>query len=77
MGEFPPGASTGGKNAHEGEECHLFLRGKILAEQGEDSYILEQEDTFNWCASVPHYVKNIGDEIAKVLIAVYTEESKH
>ncbi|MHC0038428.1 helix-turn-helix domain-containing protein [Pseudoneobacillus sp. C159] len=74
--EFAPGASTGGKNAHEGEECHLVLKGKILAEQGEDSYILEQGDTFSWCASVPHFVKNIGDEIAKVLIAVYTVESK-
>jgi len=71
--EFPPGASTGVKNAHEGEECHLVLKGKILAEQGEDSYILEQGDTFSWCASVPHYVKNTGDDIAKVLIAVYTE----
>src|SRR4051812_2542074 len=33
--EFPPGASTEGKNAHEGEECHLVLKGRILAEQGE------------------------------------------
>ncbi|WP_078410382.1 helix-turn-helix domain-containing protein [Priestia abyssalis] len=73
--EFPPGASTGGENAHEGEECHLVLKGKILAEQGEDSYFLEQGDTFSWCASVPHYVKNIGDDIAKVLIAIYTEGS--
>jgi transcriptional regulator with XRE-family HTH domain len=72
--EFPPGASTGEKNAHEGEECHVVLKGKILAEQGEESYILEEGDTFSWCASVPHYVKNIGDEMAKVLIAIYTEE---
>ncbi|RDU38719.1 DNA-binding protein [Neobacillus piezotolerans] len=76
MVEFPPGASTGGKNAHEGEECHLVLKGKILAEQGEDSYILEEGDTFSWCASVPHYVKNIGDEVASVLIAVYTEATE-
>jgi transcriptional regulator with XRE-family HTH domain len=74
--EIPPGASTEGKNAHEGEECHLVLKGKILAEQGEDSYIMEEGDTFSWCASVPHYVKNIGDEVASVLIAVYTEESE-
>lgn len=73
--EFPPGASTGEKNAHEGEECHLVLKGTFLAEQGEDSYILEEGDTFSWCASVPHYVKNIGEETGKVLIAVYTEES--
>jgi transcriptional regulator with XRE-family HTH domain len=71
--EFPPGTSTGEKKAHEGEECHLVLKGKILAEQGEDSFILEEGDTFSWCASVPHFVKNIGDETAVVLIAVYTE----
>lgn len=71
--ELPPGASTGEKNAHEGEECHLVLTGKILAEQGEDSYIMEEGDTFSWSASVPHHVKNIGNEIAAVLIAVYTE----
>lgn len=73
MVEFPPGASTGETNAHEGEECHLVIQGKVLAEQGEDSYILEEGDTFSWCASVPHYVKNIGDDTAKVLIAIYTE----
>ncbi|WP_042457202.1 helix-turn-helix domain-containing protein [Neobacillus dielmonensis] len=72
--EFPPGASTGGKNAHEGEECHVVIKGKILAEQGEDSYTLEEGDTFSWCASVPHYVKNIGVDVAKVLIAVFSEE---
>lgn len=74
--ELPKGASTSDNNAHEGEECHLVLKGKILAEQGEDSYILEEGDTFSWCASVPHYVKNIGDDTASVLIAVYTEGSQ-
>lgn len=71
--EIPPGASTGEKKAHEGEECHLVLKGKILAEQGEDSFILEEGDTFSWCASVSHYVKNIGDDTAVVLISVNTE----
>jgi transcriptional regulator with XRE-family HTH domain len=74
--EFPPGTSTEGNNAHEGEECHLVLKGKVLAEQGEDSFIMEEGDTFSWCASVPHFVKNIGDETASVLIAIYTEGSK-
>ena len=72
--EFPPGASTGDKpHAHEGEECHLVLQGKILAEQGEDSVILQDGDSFSWNASVPHLVKNIGDEPAVVLIAIYTD----
>jgi transcriptional regulator with XRE-family HTH domain len=71
--EFPPSASTGEGNAHEGEECHLVLKGKVLAEQGEDSFILEEGDTFSWSASVPHFVKNIGDEPAVVLIAIISD----
>ncbi|WP_329602765.1 cupin domain-containing protein [Terrilactibacillus tamarindi] len=55
----------------------LVLKGKVLAEQGENSVILEEGDTFSWCASVHHFFKNIGDDIAKVLIAVFTEGSEH
>ena len=71
--EFPPGASIGEAHAHEGEECHLVMKGKVLAEQGEDSYILEEGDSFSWNASVPHTVKNIGGVTAVVLISVYSD----
>lgn len=71
--EFPPGASIGEAHAHEGEECHLVLEGTVLAEQGEDSIILEEGDSFSWNASVPHSVKNIGDGKAVVLISVYSD----
>jgi transcriptional regulator with XRE-family HTH domain len=71
--EFPPGASMGEPNAHEGEESHLVLEGKILAEQGEDSIIIEKGDSFSWNASVPHFVKNIGDVKAVVLISIYSD----
>jgi quercetin dioxygenase-like cupin family protein len=70
--EFPPGASMGEQHAHEGEECHLVLEGKILAEQGEDSFIVEAGDSFSWNASVPHFAKNVTDEKAVVLISVYS-----
>ncbi|AHV97256.1 helix-turn-helix domain-containing protein [Paenibacillus sabinae] len=73
--ELPPGASTGdAPHAHEGEETHLVMKGRILAEQGEDSAVLEEGDTFSWNACTPHKVKNIGDDTALVLVAVYTEE---
>jgi len=71
--EFPPGATIGEPHAHEGEECHLVLEGKILAEQGEDSIIAEKGDSFSWNASVPHFVKNVGDEKAVVLISIYSD----
>lgn len=72
--QIPPGSSTGETNAHEGEECHFVLKGKILAKQGEDSAIIEEGDSFSWNASVPHFVENIGEEEAVVLIAVYSEQ---
>ena len=75
--EFPPGTSMGEPNAHEGEECHLVMEGKILAEQGEDSVILNEGDSFSWNASVPHFVKNIGDEKAVVLISVHSDTELH
>lgn len=71
--EFPPGGSMGESNAHEGEECHLVLEGKVLAEQGEDSIIVEEGDSFSWNASVPHFAKNIGDGKAIVLISIYSD----
>jgi len=71
--EFPPGASMGEANAHEGEECHLVLEGRVIAEQGEDSMIIEEGDSFSWNASVPHFVKNIGEEKAVLLISVYSD----
>ncbi|MCM2532458.1 cupin domain-containing protein [Neobacillus pocheonensis] len=71
--EFPPGTSIGEAHAHEGEECHLVLEGKVLAEQGEDSIIIEEGDSFSWNASVPHSVKNIGDGKAVVLISIYSD----
>jgi transcriptional regulator with XRE-family HTH domain len=71
--EFPPGASMGEANAHDGKESHLVLEGKVLAEQGEDSVIVEEGDSFSWNACVPHFVKNIGEDKAVILISIYTE----
>ena len=73
--EFPPGASTGEvPHAHEGEEVHVVIKGKIYAEQGEDSAEFREGDSFSWNACTPHLVKNIGEELAIVLISVYTEK---
>ncbi|MFD1775029.1 helix-turn-helix domain-containing protein [Paenibacillus rhizophilus] len=75
--ELPPGSSTGEHpHAHEGEETHLVIRGKIRVEQGEDVAVLEEGDAFSWNACTPHKVQNIGEDTAVVLIAVYTEEQE-
>lgn len=71
---IPPGSSTGEvPRAHEGKEVHLVMKGEVYAEQGEDSGLFREGDSFSWNACIPHLVKNIGDEPASVLIAIYTE----
>jgi transcriptional regulator with XRE-family HTH domain len=75
--DMPLGSSIGEPHAHEGIETHLVLKGKILAVQGEDSYIIEEGDSFSWNASVPHYVKNVGQSDAVILISVYSEAELH
>lgn len=72
--EFPPGSTTGEvPHAHKGEEVHLVVQGKIVAEQGEDSAVLEEGDSFSWNASTPHRVTNVSNGKSIVLISVYTE----
>lgn len=72
--EFPPGASTGDSpHAHEGEEVHVVMKGRIYAEQGDDSAEFGEGDSFSWNACTPHWVKNIGEDTAIVLISIYTE----
>ncbi|WP_256758603.1 helix-turn-helix domain-containing protein [Cohnella sp. WQ 127256] len=70
--EFPPGASTGdAPHAHPGEEVHFVIKGTVVAEQGEDSAILTEGDSFSWNACTPHRVINISDELSIVLVAVF------
>lgn len=72
--EFPPGASTGdAPHAHEGEEVHFVVKGKIYAEQGEDKAEFGEGDSFSWNACTPHLVRNISEETAIVLIAIYSD----
>ncbi|MGG6313092.1 helix-turn-helix domain-containing protein [Paenibacillus macerans] len=72
--EFPIGASTGEvPHAHEGEEVHVVIKGRIYAEQGEDGAEFKEGDSFSWNACTPHLVRNIGEDTAIVLISIYTE----
>ncbi|WJH35713.1 cupin domain-containing protein [Paenibacillus sp. CC-CFT747] len=72
--EFPPGASTGDEpHAHEGEEVHVVIKGRVYAEQGEDGAEFHEGDSFSWNACTPHLVKNMGEDTAIVLISIYTE----
>jgi transcriptional regulator with XRE-family HTH domain len=73
ISEAPPGHETGAQHAHEGYEFHLVIKGTFLAEQGADSIIVNEGDSFSWNSSVPHNVKNIGVDTGVLLIAIYQE----
>lgn len=75
--EIPPGYPQNEEtNVHDGEEIHYVLKGKILAQQGEDMAVLEAGDAFSWKACSPHLVKNLGEDTALLLIASYADSRK-
>jgi transcriptional regulator with XRE-family HTH domain len=56
--------------SHEGQECHLVLRGTIRAYYGDEGYLLEEGDSILWDGTVPHRMENVGDGAAQLLIAL-------
>lgn len=74
ISEIPPGIPSELETyEHEGIEIHYIVKGKLLAGQGEDQFSLEEGDTFSWHSCVPHWVQNIGEETAILLIVSYRE----
>lgn len=68
--EIPPGYDAADRDhSHDGEECHLVMEGTIRATQGNESYELNEGDSYHWDGSIPHRVENIGDRTARLLIA--------
>jgi transcriptional regulator with XRE-family HTH domain len=69
--DLPPGTvSWPQSRSHEGQECHLVLRGTIRAYYGEESYLLDEGDSILWDGTVPHRMENVGDGAAQLLIAL-------
>ena len=69
--ELPQGAASGdADHFHPGEECHVVLDGVVRAEQGDHAVILHAGDAFYWDGSIPHRVVNVGNEPARLMIAL-------
>ncbi len=47
--------------SHEGEECGLVLKGRMLVKWGDTEYTLEEGDSIYFDSDVPHRYFNIGD----------------
>lgn len=70
MLEIPVGFAAGPPDlGHEGEEAFYVLQGRVRANIGSESHVLEQGDSVHWAANLPHQTINIGDVKAKLVFA--------
>jgi transcriptional regulator with XRE-family HTH domain len=72
-GEVPAGTRSG-LHAHQGDEHHLVLSGRVRFTQGEHSVEAGPGDYVLLDGTLPHDVESIGDEPAR-LILVYPRDA--
>jgi transcriptional regulator with XRE-family HTH domain len=63
-----PGGSGGGLITHEGEEVAYVIEGQIELIVGDAKYLLNAGDSICYRSEQPHGYKNVGDNLAKVII---------
>jgi transcriptional regulator with XRE-family HTH domain len=56
--------------AHEGEECALVLRGRVVITVGDVDYELNEGDSIYYDSGLPHKAQAIGDESAEIVSAI-------
>ena len=54
---------------HEGREHFYVLKGRIQITVGENTYILNEDDSGCFDAGQIHYFVNLSDEVAKIIVA--------
>jgi transcriptional regulator with XRE-family HTH domain len=64
-----PGA-TSAPRSHDGEECALVLKGKVILSIGGIDYELDEGDSIYYDAGLPHCARVIGDQEAEVISAI-------
>lgn len=62
-----PGVATDGMIEHIGEEVGYVLEGAVELLLGDERYLLQAGDSFNFASDVSHGYRNAGDVVAKIL----------
>ncbi|MDC7222815.1 MAG: helix-turn-helix domain-containing protein [Spirochaetales bacterium] len=71
MGELEPGALTCEEPLpHPGEEVTHVQKGKMWIKIGEDEYTLKEGDTIYYLGSIPHQIKNVGDDMLRFITTI-------
>ena len=56
--------------AHEGEECALVLKGRVVMTVGDVDYELNEGDSIYYDSGLPHKARAAGDEPAEIVSAI-------
>lgn len=48
---------------HDGEECGIVIKGKLMIKTEKEDYILEEGDSIYFDSTIPHRYINIGEEV--------------
>lgn len=56
--------------AHEGEECALVLRGRVVMTVGDVEYELNEGDSIYYDSGLPHKARAAGTEPAEIVSAI-------
>lgn len=64
---FDVGAETHGLYSHVGEEFGIILKGKMELRIEDETYILEEGDTFYFRSDREHGYGNLGQDVCDVL----------
>lgn len=55
---------------HEGEECGIVIKGRLMVKMIDREYILEEGDSIYFDSTIPHRYVNIGDEVCESIWAM-------
>jgi transcriptional regulator with XRE-family HTH domain len=56
--------------SHEGEECALVLRGRVVITVGDVDYELNEGDSIYYDSGLPHKARAAGEEAAEIVSAI-------
>lgn len=71
LSRFPPGTGSGSTPyVHRGEEAGLVLKGELKLWVGEQSFMLNEGDSFSFPSTTPHRYENAGTQEAVVIWAI-------
>ena len=67
---YPVGIKAEEFYNHDGEECGIVLKGKIMGTVGDQTIILEEGDSIHYASSILHRWENVGQIEATAIWAI-------